>query len=328
MLEQSQSNDTRCRICCAAAARQVGEVEYFIGYRFAVYDCAACGCRFTPHDPAAYEAMYAEENSCYRRYAVNAQRCQAAFARGDLAGLAAALSFSSRYRFIIEAAARVPPGARFLEIGCSRGHLTSYLLLAGRDATGVDVSPSALAAARAAFGDHFLAAGDPRIAAQAPYDVIYHVGTIGCLADPVGMTRDLLRLLKPGGRLLFNAPNRDSLLWPGQLWIDSAPPPDLVTLFAPGFWRNALGGAATVRERIEYYPAAQSVQRTLQRLLRRWRAPHPMPLGGSTTPDHLAEKFADRLERWAARVAAAAGLDRLLPPRPTEFGLFVEMTRV
>ena len=325
MLEQSQSNDTRCRICGKAAARKVGEVEYFIGYRFAVYDCAACGCRFTPHDAGAYEAMYAEENSCYRRYAVNAQRCQAAFARGDLAGLAAALSFSSRYRFIIEAAERVSPGARFLEIGCSRGHLTSYLLLAGRDVTGVDVSPSALAAARAAFGDHFLAAGDPRIAAQAPYDVIYHVGTIGCLADPVGMTRDLLRLLKPGGRLLFNAPNRDSLLWPGQLWIDSAPPPDLVTLFPPGFWRDVLGGTARVRERIEYYPAGQSIQLALQRLLRRWQAPQPMPLGGKDRSDR-PPAFADRLERWAARVAAAAKFDRLLPPRPTEFGLFVEIT--
>ena len=102
-----------------------------------------------------------------------------------------------------------------------------------------------------------------------------------------------------------------------------------VLLMSLGFsvWRNALGGAATVRERIEYYPAAQSIQLALQRLLRRWQAPQPVPLGGKDRADR-PPTFADRLERWAARLAAAAKFDRLLPPRPTEFGLFVEMIRV
>ena len=48
---------------------------------------------------------------------------------------------------------------------------------------------------------------DARIRAEAPYDFIYHVGMIGCVSDPVKLTRELLALLKPGGILLFNAPN-------------------------------------------------------------------------------------------------------------------------
>ena len=53
-----------------------------------------------------------------------------------------------------------------------------------------------------------------------PYDVIYHVGLIGCVADPIAFTRRLLAMLKPGGTLLFNAPNRDAFAWKGSCgWI-------------------------------------------------------------------------------------------------------------
>ena len=75
---------------------------------------------------------------------------------------------SSKYRFIIEAIEREPADARMLEIGSSRGHLSSYFILSGQRITGVDVSTKAVAAARAAFGDHFVRAGDAAIEAQAP----------------------------------------------------------------------------------------------------------------------------------------------------------------
>src|SRR5439155_19989129 len=138
-----------------------------------------------------------------------AETCKTLFDRGDLAGLRAELSQGSKYRFIIEQIDREPADARILEIGSSRGHLTSYFILAGRKITGLDISQQAVAAASAAFGAHFLEVGEPRVNVQAPYDVIFHVGTIGCVADPLGMTMQFLDLLRPGGRLLFNAPNRN-----------------------------------------------------------------------------------------------------------------------
>ena len=151
---------------------------------------------------------------------VHAQSCKTLFDKGDRSGLRSELSQASKYRFIIEQIDREPAEARILEVGCSRGHLTSIFILDRRRITGVDVSQKAVAAARAAFGDHFVLAGDPSIGARAPYDVIFHVGTIGCVADPVGMTRQWLDLLKPGGRLLFNAPNRDGCTLRGQLWFE------------------------------------------------------------------------------------------------------------
>src|SRR5262249_38837873 len=150
-----------------------------------------------------------------------------------------------------------PRNAKLLEIGCSRGYLTSYFILAGYSITGVDVSPTAIQSAKDVFGDHFVLSGDASIAQNAPYDVIYHVGTIGCVSDPVAMTNGLTRLLKPGGKLLFNSPNVQGCWLDGQLWVDSAPPPDVVSLFSPGFWTKHFGDVADVRETIEFLSPAR-----------------------------------------------------------------------
>jgi len=321
-----------CRICGSGRIGLAGIVEFFSGYAFPVFDCADCDCRFTWHDPSAYESFYAEARSCYRRYLDQAARCKALFDRDDLAALRAELAAAAKYRFIIEELDREPRSACFLEMGCSRGHLTSYFILAGRRITGVDASARAVAAATEAFGSHFVCEGDPAIAAGAPYDAIYHVGTIGCVADPVGMTQRLLRLLKPGGRLLFNVPNRESCHLRGQLWIDSAPPPDVVTLFPPGFWRRYLADSAEVREEVELYPPERALFVGLQKFVGlRWRKPVPVPLGegecasvSSRVYGNALWRFLERLLRRAGKVPALTGI---APSHPTEFGLFVCMTK-
>jgi len=104
--------------------------------------------------------------------------------------------------------------------------------------------------------EHLFQLGKPgrRVLRHRPssgYDVIYHVGVIGCVADPIGLTTELLRMLRPGGKLLFNAPNRGGLHLNGQLWLDSAPPPDLVTLFPETFWKRRFSDVANVVERAE-----------------------------------------------------------------------------
>jgi SAM-dependent methyltransferase len=323
---------SRCRVCGSSRISKRDEVEFFIGYAWPICDCHECGCRFTLHDVSTYDLLYSEQSSCYSRYRAQAEACKALFDCGDRPGLRAALSQESKYRFIIEAIEREPADARMLEIGSSRGHLSSYFILSGQRITGVDVSPKAVAAARAAFGDHFVRAGDAAIEAQAPYDVIFHVGTIGCVADPVGMTTHWLGLLRPGGRLLFNAPNLDGLTLPHQLWFESAPPPDVVTLFPPGFWREAFGAVALVSEESEYCAPEQNLLIALRRLAGcTWRMPVPMPLSeserGSTSTGTHRNTIWRNLERVVRKVGHWTELDRSVPPYASEFGLFVQMTK-
>jgi SAM-dependent methyltransferase len=332
---QSRAADdfhSSCRICGSDRTIKLGIVEFYVDYVYSIYQCHECGCRFAPYDISAYDLLYREQKSRYSGYTGQADRCKALFDLGDRKWLRAELlAQGPKYRFVICEIDGEPADARILEIGSSRGHLTSYFILVGRTITGVDVSPTAIAAARAAFGNHFVKAGDPCIIAGAPYDVIFHVGTIGCVGDPVGMTRQLLSLLKPGGRLLFNAPNREACSLRDQLWFESAPPPDLVTLFPPGFWREWFSDAACVSEHVEFCCADQNLLIALRKSARRkWRQPIPISIKESERSSAPARRITDVLwgnfERVVRKLAPGI-VSTLAPLHPSEFGLMVRMVK-
>jgi SAM-dependent methyltransferase len=301
-----------------------GTVEYVEGFKVEVFDCAGCGCRLTPHDPAVHDLFHRYRTlSYYDEYDALAIHCQSLFNAGDAAALRQVLQPWAKYRFVIEQVERLPRDARILEVGASRGYLTAFLRLCGWDARGIDVSPVAVEAAQAAFGGGFAVAGRGQ-PLDGPYDAIFHVGLIGCVADPLGLTRELLRELKPGGRLFFNAPNREALRLRQQLWMDSAPPPDLGTLFPPGFWTRQFPNAS-VDEVTEVLPPDASLALAARELVGvRWRPPVPLPMTGRaqtwTQPRGGARDLAARA---LARAGRAMRLARVAAPRPHEFGLFV-----
>ena len=320
------ASSTGCRVCGSPSVTVAGRVEYLEGFPHIIQDCAACGCRFTTHDPAVHDRLHARPAiAYYDDYRVLAERCRGWFRTADAASLRAELSRSTKYRFIIEHVSRQPQSAQLLEIGCARGHLTSYFVLMGRPILGIDVSTEAVASARAAFGDHF---AEDLESARPPYDVIYHVGLIGCVADPIALTRRLLTMLKPGGMLLFNAPNRNALRSKGQLWLDSAPPPDLVTLFPPGFWQSRFGDAAIVAEQIEMLDADASMAAVARRLAGiRWMPPSPAPFdAGAHAWPQPTGGVRVTLARAIGKIARTLRLGTLAAPRPTEFGLLVSMS--
>lgn len=313
-----------CRVCGAERARVAGRVEYFRGYAYDVVQCDACGCRTTPHDPAVYEALHRSGAlDYYAGYRDIGEAARALFAAGDRAGLRRLLAGNAKYRFVMDAIDALPAGSRVLEVGCSRGYLTAYALAGGMRATGVDASEDALATARGAFGEAFLPAGSPRIALGAPYDLVFHVGLIGCVADPAGLTRELLALLAPRGRLAFNAPNAAACATAGQLWLDTAPPPDLVTLFPAGFWKRHFGAEAHVEETVETRTPRASFELALRSALgERWKP--PVPRAFEPAPPRPASRAGPML-RALSRLAEITGAARLAAPRPADFGLFVTM---
>jgi SAM-dependent methyltransferase len=327
--------ETSCRVCGATTTRDLGEVEYLAGFSWKVRDCASCGCRFTTHDASIHNRLHETGAiSSYSAYRTLADEAGRLFAAKNVQGLRQFLTATgSKYRFIIEEAERHAPEASFLEAGCSRGYLTSYLLLTGRRVLGVDASAEAVAAACAQFGNHFALVDAPEMTARAPYDVIYHVGTIGCVGDPLGLTNRLLDLLKPGGSLLFNAPNVEACHLPRQLWLDSAPPPDLVTLFPPGFWKEQYRGRAEVIETVEMLPADQSFRIWLSKLAQRpWQKPVAQQLAAPTSEAsawHQSSGYAwTQFVRVATKLAKVTRLANLTPRLPHDFGIFVKMTKV
>jgi SAM-dependent methyltransferase len=329
---------TKCRVCGSGNVTKLGSVEYYIGFESPIYDCGHCLCRFTTHDESTYEMLHDEPGSCYYVYREFLERCKKAYLEKDIDALKSHLSQGTKYKFVIDECNSKPQDTKVLEIGCARGHLTSYFILAGYHTTGVDVSESAIREARGTFGNHFVVNGDPSVDENAPYDVIYHVGTIGCVADPVGLNRRLLALLKPGGRLLFNAPNLASCWLANQLWIDAAPPPDLVSMFPPGFWQKRFSEEALVEETVENCDPNRSLVIGVRKLLgRQWKAPVPVPVDKSSSgyltgnfrnrPRHLGDEMWNLLERSILKVFPTTGLSWFVPKQPAEFGLLVKMTR-
>src|SRR5262249_2583770 len=137
---------------------------------------------------------------------------------------------------------------------------------------------------------------------------------------------------KPGGRLLFNAPNRDGCTLRGQLWFESAPPPDVVTLFPPGFWCDRFGDAALVSEKIESCSPEQTLLIALRKLTcRKWRKPVPLSLRdrerSSAPVPTLGDALWLNLERVVRKAAQWTGFHRLVPLHPSEYGLFIQMVK-
>ena len=325
-----------CRICGSGSAEEIGEVEYYFGFAWPIYGCAKCGCRFTRHDNSIHEWLHRQAGCSYVLYRELLEGCKRFFDVGDIDGLRNRLCANSKYRWIIEAIEQRGKSSRILEVGCSRGYLTSYFILTGYEVLGTDVSAEAVNAARAAFGNFFETSNSASISQRGPYDVIYHAGMIGCVADPVGMTNRLFDLLKPDGQLLFNAPNVEACVLKAQLWIDASPPPDVVTLFRPGFWSDRFSGRAKVLEEIEMSSPEHSFVIGLRKLAgRRWHRPTPIPLEQSANDfkttrvenGNLMDRAWNTFERGMVRIARRTGALKLVPPQPTPFGLFVRMTK-
>jgi SAM-dependent methyltransferase len=326
----------QCRVCKVNNAHEIGEVEYYSGFSWKIFDCVACSSRFTKHDESIYEWLHSQSASIYGIYRELAETCKSLSDQRDLDGLKQELFRTAKYKFVIEAVEQQPRSCKLLEAGCARGHLTSYFILAGYNIMGMDVSPDAIAGAREAYGEYFYLADSKSLGDNAPYDVIYHVGMIGCVGDPLRLTHDLLEMLKPGGQLLFNAPNADSCWLKGQLWIDAAPPPDVVTLFRPGFWREHFAPVADVVEEVEMCPPDEAFGIGLRKLLgRHWSRPIPLALHTSASDYHKGRsetaEWNDKLwhlfERGILKIARMSGLLASKTSHPSPFGLFVKMTK-
>jgi SAM-dependent methyltransferase len=216
---------------------------------------------------------------------------------------------------------------KVLEIGCSRGYLSAYFVLGGWDIVATDISVSAIDAARNAFGDYFYLAGVPIIKKWAPYDAIFHVGTIGCVEDPIREIENQLELLRPGGILVFNAPNLDFCRKNGRIWVQSTTPPDLVTLFPPQFWQETFNSLAHVYTEVQELTLKDWI--VLAKLEKKSRRFPQTLFPAKKTAEKKTQSLLKNVIRAGAR-RLLNGLSSILALRfgPSEFGVFVKMTKL
>lgn len=309
-----------CRICGSASVSPGRSFRPYTDFETTLYDCYDCACRFANRDEFVYEQLHSSKSNYAAHHDLGMQ-AKAFFDRRDVGGLAKFLATTEKNRFILEHLDCMQQGDRVLEFGCSRGYLSSYAILLGKEFYGIDVSETARVAACANFGDYFYPESKVATFPEGYFDFIYHVGTVGCVDDPIGFIKKQIRLLRPGGTLLFNAPNLDACLPLNLEWLTNTTPPDLVTLFPSEFWESMLSGLADLSVHVAFDSPLTSFRR--RRRAHRGISSEGMSLyNAGTKLSHSSPA-----KRIVHRVAYA--IDRLLPPvgvftpLPKEFGVYV-----
>lgn len=115
------------------------------------------------------------------------------------------------------------PGGRVLEIGCGNGDLSLYAATLGCRVLGLDISTTAVVAARtgaARLGVRdvaFVAAEVERFVTDERFDAIFAFGVLEHLEDDRGAAARMVGLLRPGGKLLLRVPTSGALVHRVQL---------------------------------------------------------------------------------------------------------------
>jgi SAM-dependent methyltransferase len=195
--------------------------------RYAIYECAYCDLQFArpmSSRNGIYEHIYRDAPKLpgyarYHRYA-NAIIRQSQ----PLTWLA---QQESAYWFVREAILRqnLGPDDPVYEIGSGLGYLTFALQRAGINATGLDISETAVLAATKHFGPYYRIASKDTLsgiesgtaAAVIMTELIEHV------EEPEQLLSDTRRLLRPGGVALVTTPNKSTFPI-GAYWKSENPP--------------------------------------------------------------------------------------------------------
>jgi len=130
----------------------------------------------------------------------------------------------------IERAARVPVGARILDVGCGLGEQTVELAARGYHMVGLDISETMVSRAYAEAEDRGLhidfVHGDMRaMEFEEPFDAVLCWGTtFGYFTEEENeqTIRQFHQAIKPNGTLLLDVVNRDFLIGsqPNQVWFE------------------------------------------------------------------------------------------------------------
>lgn len=185
-----------------------------------------------------------------------------------------------------------PKGHAALDVGCQTGALGIVLAEMGADVTAIDVGPCRAARIRSqgwGLHQHFAAARSEALPFRsASFDIVMFIDVIEHVEDASRCLREIVRVLRPGGILVLQGPNRFSPEWffsdPHYgLFGASVLPPSIGKRYVE--WRRGRKGYD-----VGTFPIGHQVVRTLKRIGCTILEPQPVDVGGER-----ANRFLKRL---------------------------------
>ncbi|MDD2972728.1 MAG: class I SAM-dependent methyltransferase [Lachnospiraceae bacterium] len=200
-----------------------------------VLECLNCKARYVYPFQANYE-VYEQLHrglgkGAYRDGITLSKKLERFFESDNKLSYRKLLCQKDKFKHIVETLEQYSkdPSNNILEVGCARGQVTGYFLMKGYSIKGMDISSVAIENAEKNFGKHFISADLKEWKSDEKFQFIYHVGLIGVIDYPKEFLEICISRLKPGGVMLFNAPNKCKC---NGIWVDTLPP-DLRTVFEP-----------------------------------------------------------------------------------------------
>ncbi len=226
-----------CEICFSSSTKLVGLEESYYDYEAKIFGCNNCGNRFSPINESIYESLHSVSGS-YGFHKRQAKKIKYLFDKKNYLEIYKVLEKVDRNKVLLEILSNLPKSSRVLEIGCSNGYIGALCLSKELNYQGIDISKTAIDLANKLFGKNFYTS-----LSEAPfekYDFIFHMGTIGCVKNPIEFNKSLISKLKKGGKFFFNYPSLDFLEDTNSLWFFSTTAPDLNIAYKHGFWSQIL----------------------------------------------------------------------------------------
>ena len=144
--------------------------------------------------------------------------------------------FKKRYQSQLLDIKAFKPGGKLLDIGCNIGLFLSEARTSGFDVVGVELNTDCAEYARTHFGLEVHSDYLDKIAFKAgSFDVVTMYDVLEHIPDLHGILTEIHRILKPGGVLVVQSPNLDSVMadlsQSSWSWLS---PPDHLYHFTPG----------------------------------------------------------------------------------------------
>lgn len=208
-----------------------------------------------------------------------------------------------------------PPGGPVLDVGCGVGQVVAHLTREGIEAHGVDVATPNIERTRAFTSRCLLYDGrrlpypDRQFAVVGALNVLEHV------EDPEDFLREMVRVCRPGGRIVVSSPNFLRVLG----WRDYHPRMRGVG----NKWRNARALLAR-RRRMRTAPETVRFER-MPPIIKEPFTPDDDAIVCTNALDirFFLERLGARIERVECTDRYVPGiLDRVLNSTPLKYGLF------